>query len=112
MSHPLRSIGTCVSVFNACYSFTQVPASLEFVYVTDHGRTALHYIASGIHHRHPHLGELYTSEDVTCSSPHDVQRAELLSFLIEEGHFPITMDWNTADAGCALRCVPKCRSGA
>ena len=77
----------------------QVPASLDFVYVTDHGRTALHYIASDIHHRHPHLGELYSSEDVTCSSPHCAQRAELLSMLIERQYFPMNMDWNITDTG-------------
>lgn len=71
--------------------------------MTDHGRTALHYIASGIHHRHPHLGELYSSEDVTCASAHSSQRAELLSGLIERGHFPMNMDWNMADTGYSLR---------
>lgn len=72
---------------------------MDFVYITDRGRTVLHYIASGLDHTHPRLEELYSSEDVTCISRHGAQRAELLRWLIREGHFADGTDWNVADAG-------------
>ena len=79
----------------------QEPASVDFVYVTDRGRTVLHYIASGLDHAHPRLDELYASEDVTCTAHHGAQRAELLMWLIQGGHLGDATDWNVADAGYA-----------
>jgi hypothetical protein len=77
----------------------QEPATLDFTYVTDHGRHLLHYVASGISDDHPQLSQLYFNVDVTCQSRHAAQRAALLSFLFESSFLNGDVDLNITDAG-------------
>ena len=86
----------------------QVPASLDFVFVTDHGRHLLHYLVSGISESDEQLDRLYSREDVTCRSTHHVQRANLLRWLFARNLLSADMDWNAADSGCVRSAMRWC----
>lgn len=79
----------------------QEPASLDFVYVTDHGRHLLHYLVSGISENDGQLDRLYSREDVTCRATHHAQRSSLLRWLFARNLLTADIDWNAADSGCA-----------